>query len=220
MKRKICLLLAMLVMITSVGCGSEKEPDNKDSEIATDNGSVDSEDMTSETEEESETESEIKKDVKTVRVPAGYLYVDCDTSLKVKKDGYTALMYDTNDALVGFSSKQSIKHEGTLVEAIDYFKSDFIYDASLSSTGDLVGEAFEVLTTEEVTMAGRDSIRFTGKVLNRDTWECHVYGYVFVIDGIPCAVIGLVSAQEQDAGMIAEIDTRVDEIASTLRTTE
>ena len=129
-------------------------------------------------------------------------------------------MYDSNDALVGFSSKQSVKHEGTLLEAIDYFKSSFINDASVSSAGYLYGSSFEVDSTEEVTMAGRDSIRFTGKVLNRDTWECHVYGYVFVIDGIPCAVIGLVSAQEQDPAMIAEIDTRVDEIASTLRTTE
>lgn len=175
----------------------------------------------SELDQEKDSEIEVdKENLKTVKVPIGSIYADCDKTLRAKEEGYSILVYNTNDALVGMCSKSSISHTGEIKDAIEYFKSSFISDASLSSSGNLFGASFEVTSTKEVKMAGRDSVCFTATVSNQGQWDCHVYGYVFVIDEVPCAVIGLVSAQAQDPAMIAEIDARVDQMAATIRTEE
>ena len=73
---------------------------------------------------------------------------------------------------------------------------------------------------KKVTVAGRDSIKFIGTVNNDDEWDCHVYGYTFIINNKAYALIGLVSAKEQDPEMIKEIDERIDKMAATIRTTK
>lgn len=129
-------------------------------------------------------------------------------------------MYNNNDCLTGLCFQVNEEYTGTLEGVIDVYKKDFISDATTSSSGDLYGSEIEVISTEKVTVAGRDSIKFIGTVNNDDEWDCHVYGYTFIINNKAYALIGLVSAKEQDPEMIKEIDERIDKMAATIRTTK
>lgn len=92
-------------------------------------------------------------------------------------------------------------------------------NASTHSRGDLWGCEIEMLESENVTVNGFEGIRFTGKVPNKSGWDCHVYGYLFLIDNIPCGVVGLVSAEAQDPAMIQQINAEVETVVATIRTT-
>lgn len=217
MKKIVMVLLVAFTTVFLVACTTknQKKSDNKEesSNITVENPSD---------KEESEIPEDIDPvdEVKTAKVPGKEIYVDYDISMRKKEEAYTTLMYQNNDSLVGLAFKKDVIHTGTLEDVIALFKTDFINDASTSSAGNLYGSEIVVKATEKTTISGFESVKFTGTALNKDEWECHVYGYTFVIEGTPCAIIGIVSAQAQDATMIAEIDAQVDKIASTIRTTE
>lgn len=219
MKKLMLILLVAVMSIGIIACGKEEvnpnDGGNKENQETQNVG------VSSETEESSNTGTEnIKNDVQSLKAILADVYLDYEPELTTREEGYTVLVYNTNDALVGLTALTDDKYSGTLKDAVELFKTQFLYDASCVSKGALFGSSFEVTSSKEVTIAGRESVCFIATVSNRDKWDCHVYGYVFVIDEVPCAVIGLVSADTQDPAMIAEIDARVDRMAATIRTEE
>lgn len=116
-----------------------------------------------------------------------------------------------------------------LEDVFDYVENDgFITSLTNAGSGGitygLFGEDIVVTSSEQVTMAGYDSIKYTGTIVNSptddDTWNCYVYGYTFIIDDAPYAVIGIVTTREQEQSMIDEMIAEVDEIAASIRTEE
>ena len=80
-----------------------------------------------------------------------------------------------------------------------------------------------IKSSKEITFNGVKTANFIGEVkckaapIKSEDWIAYVYGYVFVMDGIPVGVIGIVSAPEQDPAQIAEVTTNVDLMMQTLR---
>ena len=150
-------------------------------------------------------------------IPINDVYISYEKRLKEEHHSATSLVYDTDDALAGLIYDFDEAYAGDLWGVADYFSEKFPKMASTSSRGYL-HSAFEVLTSEACTVNGFDSVRFTGTCSNDGEWDCHVYGYSFIINDTAFAIIGLVAAQEQDPEMIATIDARVDAMAATVRT--
>ena len=150
------------------------------------------------------------------------IYVNYDAGLRTKSHGPYILAYDTNNALVGVIYDGDHEYTGDLAGVPGFFSAKFLRAAETSSSGHLSDSQIEVLESEPCTINSFDSIRFTGTCCNTNSggneWDCHVYGYSFIINDTAVAIIGLVSAQEQDSEMIATIDARVDAMAATIRT--
>lgn len=216
MRKFLSVLLVIMLVVSLVACANNNTPDDTNEPSSTNS----EEQASTNNETPTSSSSETKENVKTAQIPGREIYVDYSSSMRKKDQAYTVLMYENNDALVGLSFKNDGGFNGSLDDVVNLFKSDFINDAATSSSGDLYGSEISITSSQKTTMANRESIKFSGTVRNKDTWDCHVYGYAFIIDNIPCAVIGLVSAQAQDASMISEIDAHVEEIASTIRTTK
>lgn len=215
MRKFLSVLLVIMLVVSLAACANNNTPDDTNKPTSTNS----EEQASTNNETPTSSSNETKENVKTAQIPGREIYVDYSTSMRKKDQGNTVLMYKSNDCLVGLSY-QKTGFTGTLNDVVDLFKNSFINDAANSSRGDLYGSEISISSSQKTTMANRESIKFTGTVRNEDSWDCHVYGYAFIIDNIPCAVIGLVSAQAQDASMISEIDAHVEEIASTIRTTK
>lgn len=75
---------------------------------------------------------------------------------------------------------------------------------------------------EEVTINGIPMIRITGTYPSDDYIGTNLYtvGYLFVYDGIPCSIRGIVFKQEQPEEYIAAITKLVDKMIYTVRDTK
>lgn len=162
-------------------------------------------------------------------IPARQVYYvyDADSSLLPHGDDIKTsfeLLYDYYHSAVGIFAEETFKYEGTMADALeDIYSTDLFPSlASSASHGHMSNHEITVTSTEETTIGGKDCLKFTGTVVTEhyEEWDSYVYGYVFVFDGMPCAVMGVVSDDEQDPDMIAEMEAQVEQIASTLRLEE
>lgn len=216
MKRWISAILAAMLLLSLTACGganSAAAPEEQSDSMPVQPANV----QGTETPDDSHS-PEAAKDTEVYSITREKIYVNYDASLRTKSHGSYILAYDTNDALTGVIYDGDHEYTGDLAGVPGFFSAKFLRDAETSSRGNLEDSQIEVLESESCTVNGFDSIRFTGRCLNNNEWYCHVYGYSFIINDTAVAIIGLVSAQEQDPEMIATIDARVDTMAATIRT--
>ena len=217
MKRITAFILVALMLLSLTACGgstntgTETTPDVAQQEES-------QEEATPVEQTESTSPSEQTKDMKLLKIPMKHIYLSYERNLREKTQGATQLVYNTNDALVGLIYDNEEVYTGDLWGIADFFSEKFPNKAATSSQGWLSGSRIDILTSEACTVNGFDSVRFTGTCSNDGEWDCHVYGYSFIINDTAFAIIGLVSAREQDPEMIATIDARVDAMAATVRT--
>ena len=216
MKRITSLILATFMLLSLTACGgsanteSETNPDaaQQEKHLEETTPADQTDDMGS---------AEQADDMFELNIPLKHIYISYEKRLKEKSQGATELVYDTNDALVGLIYDNKEVYTGDLWGVADFFSEEFPENAATSSRRSLT-PPIKVLTSEACTVNGFDSVRFTGTCSNDGEWDCHVYGYSFIINDTAFAIIGLVSAREQDPEMIATIDARVDAMAATVRT--
>ena len=217
MKRIICALLSLLmVMSLFVGCSStdSQETPNKDNNQSQ---TESSKPATSSTNSTNGTTNEEKPEMKSIIAPITGVWVQCRAERKVRESGNARIVASGNNTLVAYCMGIVDPYSGDLEGVFDFFKESFPANAASNCQGDISSSVIELIESKKVTMAGFDSIRFTGKVANKSGWDCHVYGYTFLIDGVPYAVIGIVSDATQSADLIAYNQTEVDEIAATIK---
>lgn len=209
------LVLAMMFACTACSLNEAKEDENEYSQTS----SVTDASTEPESVPDDETVGVIAAgDFVTYQIPMENIYFDYPAEMNYFMQSYTQVLYTDKDALVGICFNFD-EYTGSVDEVYDYLMPHFLNDASTTSRGTLFDAPYELISAENVTVNGMDSSKFNVKVTCEEGWDCHVYGYSFVIDGIACAVIGVVSTEEQAADMIAEYEALVDQIAGTVRTT-
>ena len=219
MKKCFALFLAVALLLSLTACGSTSNTGTETTLNVAQQKETQVEDTPV---EQAESTSPAKQTEYTglLRIPRRSIYVSYEKGLREKEQGATTLVYNTNDALVGLTYDFDKVYTGDVDGVAQFFAEDFPNRASTSSQGWLFGSRIDILTSEACTVNGFDSVRFTGTCSNDGEWDCHVYGYSFIINDTAFAIIGLVSAREQDPEMIATIDARVDAMAATVRTEE
>ena len=216
MKRWISAILAAMLLLSLTACGSSANAGTE----TTPNTAQQEEPQVEATpveQTESSKPAEQTEDMKLLSIPMKHIYLSYERKLREYTQGATQLVYDTNDALVGLIYDNEEVYTGDLWGIADFFSEKFPQRAASSSRGNL-NSPINILTSEACTVNGFDSVRFTGTCSNDGEWDCHVYGYSFIINDTAFAIIGLVSAREQDPELIATIDARVDAMAATVRT--
>lgn len=226
MKKLVVLLMMIVLTGCFIACGKEEDvvTDNgQTDEVVTDNENIENnseEDVVSDNEESSNEESEVYL--------YGDVYFNYPASYTLNLEGGIYFLWNGNeDIMVGlyrdildYSANDSIEN------IVDFVNDDGFMD-SVSRAGRggstfYLEEDIVVTSSEIVTMAGRDSMKFEGTAPNRfrdeANWDCYVYGYTFLVNDTSYAVIGVVAPQEQDEEMIKQMKQLVDDVAATVRT--
>lgn len=215
MKKMMCLLLCVIMLVSLAACGSK--PSQEDETVSAPDAAVETSPK-AETAAAEESRAQEDEETYVYQVPMEEIYCNYPAKLTYFTQSYTQLLFTGKDALVGlcFSFEN---YTGSLDEVYNFLMPHFLDDASTSSRCTLFGAEYQLNSSESVTVNGLDSCKFDVTVTCEEGWDCHVYGYSFVFDGIAYAVIGLVSTEEQASDMIEEYDGLVDQIAATVRTT-
>ena len=222
MKKLVVLLMMIVLTGCFIACGKEED-------VVTDNGQTD--EVVTDNENTEDNSEEVVVEEKTDDVEyetelKNYLYYDYPTTHYIdSRPGTDFIMKDNDNIMVGVYGDYRDTYNDSLEKVIDFVnEADFTSYASRSGGGGssfYLGDDIVVGSSEMVTMAGMDSMKFIGTTPNEDTdgstWDCYVYGYTFLYKDVSYAVIGVVTPQEQDEEMIEQMKTFVDDIASRVK---
>ena len=218
MKKIFGVLLVLFMMCEATACGTKSDVETTTvSESVREQEKEKTEPERTAATELEDTDLNNKEDI--LKVVGQQIYFSYPENWATSQNGKTTAIFSSDECLVGVCYDWITEFDGTLEEIPDLFADSFGRDTVSICRGDIGTSSIEVLTTERTTVAGMESVRFTGTIKN-NSWDCHLYGYTYQVNGVNLMVVGLVSAQEQNSDMIAEIDTLTDQIAASVRTEE
>lgn len=211
MKNKILLSLVcgVLVLGLATGCGNSKNDDK----IDTNNPNENKEQVKDNT--NNNTDSSLLTG--TYNVPLKNIYVDVPNYQEIEL-GYTELfiIHDLKYVSVTADRRSSAN---SLLEAheiaFNKLKANMQnYEGGINS--------INITKSEEIKVNGIDVYSFEGTInYGTDTkFDGYAKGYSFILDGVPCEIIGSVIDKKQDPSTIKEISSVVDAMIKTLRTEE
>jgi len=217
MKKILSIVLVLLLVLNIVACGSNDDTNqsNEDNTKQTDVNTTDN--HTTEPSNQDSTTVEKPKDTE-VHIPGEEIYFTVPAGWDVEDENLSMIISQNKDCLVSICYEWPMSNDYDLVEKIPTLGYFFTADADSESQGNIRNSTIEIVSSENATIANIEGIQFTGSVNNERGWKCHTYGYIFTIDDVIVMVTGLVSAQAQDAQMIAEINSLTDQVAASVRT--
>jgi len=217
LKKVMAISLTIFCLLLSA-CSNDKDNNNDPSNSASSQGSSqgNNDPATSKPEENS-------KFTKTIKVPDKKIYINYPNSYGYKSTSHTDIAHPSKDFLVGVTfDTEKVFNNSDKIEIVKMLENKFLSNISLSTSGSIKEQNINIKDKENKIVNSYDAVKFTGSIQNSygDGWECYVYGYAFVAEGVPCAVIGVVSAKDQKQEQIKEVTETVDEMMKTLRDTK
>lgn len=212
MKRLTGTLLAALLSMTFMGCN------NNTSSVNVSNNSSANTTITNQTNdtENNETTSDVYLP-NTFKVLSKEIYVDGPNYQEIE-EGFTRLFIVHEQKYCAFTA--ALKgHASSLSEAHDVAFAK-LQQNLVNYEGGL--NYISVTSDKEVTVNGIDTYYFEGTI-NYGTDNIHdgyAVGYAFIMDGVPCEIVGSVIDDEQSADTIQEIKDYADAMMKSVRTTE
>ena len=210
MKKIFALVLAIILCFLLVACGGEtKEPQNENNDTSI------TESKNDETESNEKEEQNNSVDLSlTYKVPMKNVYVDAPNYQEIE-EGYTELFIIHESKYVAITSDR--KSTATSVKdaheiAFNKFKTNMQnYEGGVNSI------VIEKEETKQIN--GIEVYCFEGKINygEDNVYDGYAKGYAFIMDGIPCEIIGSVIDDGQSSALINEISTVVDAMIKTAR---
>ena len=153
----------------------------------------------------------------TYKVPMKDIYIDTPNWQEIEQ-GYTELFIIHDSKYVAItaarrSTATDVKnaHDEAFKEFIPNMQN---YEGGVNS--------INITNEKETTIGNLKTYYFEGTInYGRDTiHDGYAIGYSFILDGIPCEIIGSVIDESQSAELIEEISTVVNAMIQTVRTTK
>ena len=216
MKKVICILLVLVMVLSLAACG--KQPVDQQPEGTKEPAPVQGNDNQETEATKEQTPPVVEQENTEIRVPGEKIYFYAPSGWEVEKENLSTVIKQSKDCLVSICYNWPMSYEFDLVEMISRLGYNFTADADSEGQGYIVNSTIEATSTEKSTIAGYDCVVFTGVVSNDGNWNCHVYGYTFVVNNVELMVVCIVSTQAQDAQMIADINALTDQIAASVTT--
>ena len=225
MKKFLLSLTLLCLMGCFIACGKDEV---SNSENDTQDTVVDNNEKTENQDESTKNnEDNVEKNNGWESEGAGYKSVYYDYPAEshfIREEQAIDFVLEKEEIMVGVYSDLEQEFNDSVEDVITFVNEDrFTEAASFAGEGLALwlGSDIVVTSSEVVTMAGMDSMKFTGTTeymaYEQDHWDCYVYGYTFVIEDVSYAVIGLVIPKEQEQSMIDDMKNQVDGIAATIR---
>lgn len=212
--KKIISILLSLVFLTLLftACGNTNNENNdlqnKDSTINT----------TESTTEKVNNDGKLNFNYETYRVPMKEIYIDLpSTPYHLVEMGYTKAAFIYDEQCVSITWNE-LSQAATLEQA----QKDNINEFSINVQNQVKIDSLNVKEDETVTINGVEMYRFEGEfncTRSAGAYTQYAVGYTFIMDGIPCSVIGTVmnKYEEQPSSVIKEVEEKVDAVIKTLR---
>lgn len=214
MKKLLCLVLAVFMLLTITACGNDtadndQTPNTENSQTqnpSTDNTTV-----------EQNKNDEVKFN-NSYKVPGKKIVIDVPDYQEMER-GYTQLYILHGVKYVAVTADDSVTAT-SLKDAHDIAFAKFKENIqNYSYVNDL-----KVTADSEETIAGITVYKYEGTLncaldySNRDnSYDAYVIGYSFIMDNVPCTITGSVIDQAQEKTMIDEMKATVEAMIKTLR---
>lgn len=210
MKKIFALILAMALCISLVACGGEtKEPQNENNDTSITESKNDETESTNKEETKDSVELSL-----TYKVPMKNVYVDAPNYQEIE-EGYTELFIVHESKYVAITSDRksiaaSVKDAHEI--AFNKFKTNMQnYEGGVNG--------ISIVKEETKQINGIEVYSFEGKInYGKDNvYDGYAKGYAFILDGVPCEIIGSVIDDSQSDALINEISAVVDAMIKTAR---
>ena len=153
----------------------------------------------------------------TFKVPSKDVYIDAPNYQEIE-EGFTRVFIVHGEKYCTVTS-ELMETATTLTEAhnlaFSSFKTNMMnYEGGVNS--------IQINKEEYLTINGIDTYYFEGLINYgiQPVFDGYAVGYAFIIDGVPCEIIGSVIDGEQSSATIQEIKDNVDAMMKSVRTTE
>ena len=212
MKKTLTILIALTMLLSVTACG------NSESQQSTSSKSSSSDLSSSQTDNSQvSSKSADTKLSRTYNVPLQKIYVDVPNYQEIEQ-GYTELFIIHDSRYVSVTSAFD-DVANTPKEAHDVaFKK--LKQNMQNYEGGING--ITITKDEETTINGIDMYLFEGTInYGTDTkFDGYAKGCAFVLDGVPCEIVGSVIDKSQSQELIDEISEIVDEMTQSVRSEE
>lgn len=153
----------------------------------------------------------------TYKVPGKEIYVNGPNYQEIE-EGYTELFIVHDEKYCAFSSDRKSTAD-SLLEAHEIAFSKLQKNMANYSGGI---NSITIDSEEYKTIGSIDTYYFEGSINygSNPIFDGYAVGYAFILDGIPCEIIGSVIDDEQSSVTIQEIKDNVDAMMQSVRTTK
>lgn len=212
MKKTLTILIALTMLLSVSACGNSELQQSTSSKSS-------SSDLSSSQTDNSQVSSKSAdtKLSRTYNVPLQKIYIDVPNYQEIEQ-AYTELFIIHDSRYVSITSAfddvantPKEAHKVAFKEMIPNMQN---YEGGMNS--------LNITKDEETTINGIDMYLFEGTInYGTDTkFDGYAKGCAFVLDGIPCEIVGSVIDKSQSQELIAEISEIVDEMTQTVRSEE
>lgn len=214
MKNTYKIFISAVISLSMIGCGGQE---TTKSSVKDDIPSVS-------TQEEEKKEENVANNTtvssnlpNTYKVPSKEIYVNGPNYQEIEQ-GYTELFIIHDEKYCAFSSDRK-STANSLLEAHEYAFAKFQKNMMNYSGG---VNSISIENEDYLTVNDIDTYYFEGTINygSNPIFDGYAVGYAFIIDGVPCEIIGSVIDDEQSTSTIQEIKDNVDAMMESVRTTE
>lgn len=224
MKKILIIFLITTLIVGLVGCGESKSETSNNSSVDRTSNSVVGEETTKEQvinqSESNENDDKNNSDVGlelTHKVPGKDIYIDYTNKYQNIEYGFTEVFTIHTKKIIAFTSdinSNAVDLQDAHMKAWDMFELCMQTEQY---------NRIKITEEEYVTINGIDMYRYVGTMPYEHEgtpYDGYAVGYTFIIDGVPCCLVGSVLDYEQSPEIIEEIDTMVEAMIQTVRTVE
>lgn len=222
MKKFLALMMCAIVVLSLVACGDNSpvtQPSGPDTSTTTpseESTNNNSDTNPSATPSKDEYESYVKIGGKSIYVNYKNGRRDdvgaSSVVLHSTAVDMTAVVYEVNQAFNGtYKDVFALLNDGRIFKDIAMYADADFNDHSKTYI-------METKTTKDVKVNGNDMQQFEAVVKDANGRGCFVYGYAFVIEGVPCMVTGFVLSADQEQTLVDSVKAEVSAMIETVRT--
>lgn len=214
MKNTYKIFISAVLSLSMIGCGGQE---TVKSSVKDDTPAVS-------TQEEDKKEENVANNTtvssnlpNTYKVPSKEIYVNGPKYQEIEQ-GYTELFIVHDKKYCAFSSDRK-STANSLLEAHEYAFAKFQKNMMNYSGG---VNSISIENEDYLTVNDIESYYFEGTInYGKDNiHDGYAVGYAFIMDGVPCEIIGSVIDDEQSTDTIQEIKDNVDAMMESVRTTK
>lgn len=224
MKRLLLILFCLCMVVALFACGDET-PKGESSAPSTEQtgnpDSTDEKDTTSGT-EEPKPEDAVSYD-NWAKVGGKSIYVNYRDGRRKDEQTTSVVFHSNHTDMVALTYNKADEFTGGLADVFDFLNTGAVFNdvASYAEANFFdISKTHKIEKTSDkaVTIGELNAMEINGRVADANGRVCYAHGYTFVIEGVPCFLVGFVFTESQDKDMITAINTEVDTMIQTVRT--
>lgn len=221
MKKFLLILMCVCMILSIVGCGNSDKKVNTPEPQKTEQASPTN--STSQTTEPTAEPTDEPEYDNVAYVAGKKIYVNYKNGRR-KDEKHTSLVFHSNyTEMVSLVYNKRDSFNGDLDDVFDFLNDGLLFgDLAVYSDASFFdsSKSYPIVpkSQEAVLIGDLNTIRIVGSVEDTYGRNCYVYGYTFIIDELPCFLVGFVFSEAQEQALIDSITDEVDQMIKTVRT--